>query len=696
MKQIPSNVKTFILRHYGVVLLLGSIVTLGLTIPTIHVLFPWQQNQDIADSPYLRIDPEKIVLSDRDDRVPCGECHVKEYDEWKSSSHSTGFDEMHRSAQAQSILEKMDFKLSKRESLCLRCHYTAQIVRDEARAIAGVSCESCHGAGRDWLEVHNNYDGATHETETAEHAAQRAQQSAANGMLRPSDNLYGVAANCFECHTVPSEELINKGRHPSGSKFELVEWSGKIQHNYLQAQWSNDETNRERTPERKRLLYTVGRLLDYEYSIRAVSEATQEGSYAKAMERRVAAAVRELEMIAAAQAIDEVVQVLRLHKEARVGPGNKASLLDIAEQVRALGQAFTKGNDGTALTALDPLVRGERLALPEPVAAAEAPEAAAPAAEAAPTNAAASQPAPTATADVTVQISGERRTKPAWFETAKFETTLPGCNCHSNAEDWLFDDPHSGTANILLDNTPRATEIARLYGLSPAQMKQGNQICMQCHGTIETGAEASQVFEGVTCESCHGPSSAYLRPHKSGNGFQNGLVELKQASVRAANCARCHHITDERLLSAGHSSGKGYNIASGNNAIKHWPDPDLERTGAYPEVSGDALRSAFTSIVQQRPVPQVQVAKLSAPPAPPAVARSAAPVRSSPSAAAATRSAAPVPPRARPVARIPQRATVDLSLPPLPTVTDSTSTEDILLIVKQRLELLYKNLGRDE
>lgn len=693
MKQIPSNVKEFIIRHYGVVLLLGSIVTLGLTIPTIHVLFPWQQSQDIADSPYLRIDPEKIVLSDRDDRVPCGECHAKEYDEWKASPHSTGFDEMHRSAQAQSILEKMDFRLSKRESLCLRCHYTAQIVREEARAIAGVSCESCHGAARDWLEVHNNYDGATHETESAEHAAQRAQQSAANGMLRPSDNLYGVAANCFECHTVPSEELINQGRHPSGSKFELVEWSGKIQHNYLQAQWSNDETNRERTPERKRMLYTVGRILDYEYSMRAVAEATQAGSYAKAMERRVASAVRELEQIVAAQAIDEVVQVLRLHKDARIGPGNKSSLLGIADQVRALGQQFTKGHDGSALGAIDQLVRGERIAVPEPVAATAPTEAAAPATTT-PATSAAPQTAPSAAAEVTVQISGERRTRPAWFETANFETTLPGCNCHSNAEDWLFDDPHSGTANILLDNTPRATEIARLYGLSATQIKQGNQICMQCHGTIETGAEASQVFEGVTCESCHGPSSGYLRPHKNGNGFENGLVQLKQASVRAANCARCHHITDERLLSAGHSTGEGYNIASGNNAIKHWPDPDLERSGTYPEVSGDALRSAFASIVQQRPVPQVQVAKLSAPPAAPAVARSATPRRSSP--AASTRSAPPAPPRARPVARIPQRATLDLSLPPLPSVTDSTSTEDILLIVKQRLELLYKNLGRDE
>ena len=53
-------------------------------------------------------------------------------------------------------------------------------------------------------------------------------------MLRPSQ-LYEVMANCYQCHTVPHEDLVNRGLHSTGNgNFELVEWSqGSIRHNFL-------------------------------------------------------------------------------------------------------------------------------------------------------------------------------------------------------------------------------------------------------------------------------------------------------------------------------------------------------------------------------------------------------------------------------------------------------------------------------
>ncbi|MEZ4701015.1 MAG: multiheme c-type cytochrome [Rhodothermales bacterium] len=693
---------TRLMRTYAAgIVLSAAILGLGLAYPALRALAlrPPQE----ADSPYLRTDPEKIVLAPGDDRVPCGECHSLEYDTWKATPHATGFDTMHRSQQAQSILERMDFRLSKRESLCLRCHYTAEIQNGQARAIAGVSCESCHGAARDWLDLHNNYDGATHETETEAHRQQRAQASAAAGMLRPSENIYAVAANCFECHTVPSEKLINVGRHPSGSKIELVEWTGEISHNFLQAQWSNDEQNRERTPERKRLLYVVGRMLDYEYSIRAAAEATEAGSYAKANERRVASAVRELERVMQASPIPELGEILRLHKDVRLAPNNRAGLLATAEKVRDAGQRAAARLDGGTLAALDPLIEGRGAPVPEPDDAPAAEVAELPASEPAPTatpSPAAGEQAPATaapSAPVAVRVAGEKRSKPAWFPNETYEVTLPGCNCHGAAEDWLFSDAHGRSAAPVANGTRKALQIAQLYGLTPAQMKQGDQICMQCHGTVESGSGSAQVFESVGCESCHGPSSGYLSPHKRGQGFQNGLVDLRDIDVRAANCARCHHITDERLLASGHSSGEGYNIQEGNGKIKHWPDPDLERP-AQPDIDSGALRAAFDRIKQQRPVPRVEVARApEPPPSPPA----AAPVR-----APATRttvgdpvaSAPPRPPRPRAVARgaAPTAAPSNVTLPPLPAVADSASAEEVLRIVKERLEALYKALGRDE
>ncbi len=58
----------------------------------------------------------------------------------------------------------------------LRCHYTPQVSNDQLRAFSGVSCESCHGAGRDWINVHNDYGGKgfDHASETPEHRARLA------------------------------------------------------------------------------------------------------------------------------------------------------------------------------------------------------------------------------------------------------------------------------------------------------------------------------------------------------------------------------------------------------------------------------------------------------------------------------------------------------------------------------------------
>ena len=620
----PSLLKKDWYKYRGFLLLLVSVLCLSIALPVAKGYF--QSAQDTYSSPYLRNDPDKITLSDRDDRVPCGECHTLEYDVWKGTPHSTGFDEMHRSPQAQSILERMDFGLSKRESLCLQCHYTANIQREQARAIAGVSCESCHGAARDWIDIHNNYQGATHETESAQAKQARLASSDAGGMLRPSDNIYGVAANCFECHTVPEEELINVGRHPSGSSFELVEWSGNIQHNFLQAQWSSDESNREPTDQRKRQMYVVGRILDYEYSIRGAARATEDGSFVKAMQRRVVGAYRELEKVARTTDIPQVTAILQLHQQVEVKPNNEDALLQIAENIRSEGQTFGEQASSIDLAAIDLLIAGgSPPSLPAETAAIGPATEVQQIADAGPVLETEAAPADAAAPpQPTVSVQGERRSRPSWFRTEQYEVTVPGCNCHATAEDWLFGDPHGNSANIVLSESQKAVEIATLYGLSRSQMKAGNQICMQCHGTIESGTGPGEVYESVGCESCHGPSSGYLQPHKRGQGYQNGLRDLNVAAERADNCAQCHLITDERLLASGHSSGANYNIVSGSNSIKHWPDPDLDRP-PKPELDGGALRSAFESIKSQRPVPSVQVASLPAAAIPPAATPSPQP-----------------------------------------------------------------------
>ena len=309
------------------------------------------------ESPYLRIDPEKIVLNPKDSQRPCGECHLLEYEVWETTQHAVTFEELHRSDQAKAILDKMGLRLAKRESLCLRCHYTTKIVNERPRAIAGVSCESCHGAARDWIDLHYDFGGVTRENETAEHRAMRVTQTREAGMLRPSDDLYAVAANCFECHTVPNEELVNVGGHIPGSAFELLDWSAEIRHNFVDSQGSTNLTNRAPSAERKRMMYVLGRALDYEYSLRALSNATTDGLYARAMTQRVQRAGREIERILDVADMPALREVLALGSAAApLEPGNGEALGEAAGQIGEVMRAFARAHDGTTLGALDVLL----------------------------------------------------------------------------------------------------------------------------------------------------------------------------------------------------------------------------------------------------------------------------------------------------------------------------------------------------
>jgi hypothetical protein len=701
----------------------------------------------VQDSPFLRLDPAKIVMDEADTRVPCGECHKSEYDKWLTTKHADGFNTMHRSDLAQDILRDMGLQTTKRqESLCLRCHYTVK--SPDLTAFAGVSCESCHGAARDWVNIHNDLgEGVTQpEQETDAHRATRIRMSEAGGMLRPSGNLYAVAANCFECHTVPVEELVNVGGHPAGSSgFELTERIGDIRHNFLAQQWGGSDENRAPSVNRTRVTFVAGSMLDYEYSLRGMATATKADRYSKSMERRITKARSALEAIGEVADIAEVKAILAVGSRAKLRVGNRASLIAVADGIRVLGQKFTTSNDGSTLDAIDALIAANRPVAVQPDAGAagetgagtgdasaasgaaptgtkpSAPEGA-PAAAAEPAvGAAASADAPAEAAAPTV--SGAVRTRPAWFPNpdARYQTTQEAgecSSCHEVAEEWWLTDPHNSSALPLLNRDPKALDIARLYGLSANEITLGNKICMNCHGTALTAAPNVPVRMGVSCESCHGPSSAYLKPHKDGGNPQLGMVNLKNASARAANCSRCHRISDERLLASGHPSGSDYNFATANTKIKHWPDD--RRVGrartrrgdpAYVELGASALTSAFQAAVAGRPIPDVAVAA-GARPSSGAKRRSSAPRPAARSASgSAPRGSAPAPtttggepvapPPRPPAVRPASRAASSVSeeeapaeLPPLPAVGPDTSTEDILLIIKLRLELLYKSLGR--
>lgn len=301
-------------------------------------------------------DPSKIVLPTR-----CAECHRKEYAVWEETGHARGSLVNRGGDEAGGIKERMGVVSMKHESLCVKCHYTGVMDRSTGKPVGatGVSCESCHGAARDWINVHNNYGaGNTRETEPREHREQRIAESRAAGMLRP-DDLYGVVANCYQCHTIPEEQLVNVGQHTVGStSFEVVGKFDELRHNFLHSDFGAGKTENAEIPaQRRRLMYAVGLGVDLEYSLRGVAEATDPaGRYLRAMQRRVYSARNMLSGVGGRGSVPEIQSMLTLVKDLPLEAGQKAKLIGAAEAIRKLNVEMIRNHPDDGFGGMDSLV----------------------------------------------------------------------------------------------------------------------------------------------------------------------------------------------------------------------------------------------------------------------------------------------------------------------------------------------------
>jgi hypothetical protein len=297
------------------------------------------QSARAAEDAY-HADPAKIMGPDS-----CNECHAPMVEAWKLTHHFDTFNTMHRRPEAKDIAGKMGLRRIKDESLCLKCHYTDKTDDSgKVTAISGISCESCHGAAQDWIKVHSATNDPGH--------LGKAEKL---GMLLPG-NYYHVAANCFSCHTVPEEKLVNTGGHKAGSDFELVSWlSGEVRHNL---QKSAGKVNAEIPVERRRMLYIVGRALDLEFSLRGMAKATEEGAYSKAMIDRITAAKDRLGEIAKASDLPEVKAIVATVNPADLKPGNGDAIVKMADEISKIGSDLAKSQDGSKLASVDPLIPG--------------------------------------------------------------------------------------------------------------------------------------------------------------------------------------------------------------------------------------------------------------------------------------------------------------------------------------------------
>ena len=286
----------------------------------------------------------------------CAECHKQEAEAWKGTHHFKTFREMPRNTKAKDIADRMGVRRIKAESLCLNCHFTVQKKSDKAEPISGISCESCHSAGQDWIKVHSGFSGKTAQTETKPEKETRWKLADSKGMIRPS-SLYQLAKNCYGCHVVPQEDLVNKGGHNAGSAFELVSWSqGEVRHNT----WHSKGTdNVLASAARKRMLYLVGLGVELETALRAVGKATARKAYAFLMAQRADRARKQLAAAAkAAPNVPEIAKMVEFSHSAGLKLNNERALTAAADGVSKQLSDITDKYDGSTMAGLDDLIPG--------------------------------------------------------------------------------------------------------------------------------------------------------------------------------------------------------------------------------------------------------------------------------------------------------------------------------------------------
>ncbi|HEX5230204.1 MAG TPA: multiheme c-type cytochrome [Bryobacteraceae bacterium] len=125
---------------------------------------------------------------------------------------------------------------------------------------------------------------------------------------------------------------------------------------------------------------------------------------------------------------------------------------------------------------------------------------------------------------------------------------------------WVVRDKHAH-AFVNLTN-PVGTRIAKLMGLpSPDTAPR----CLACHALDVSEDQRARTFDltdGVGCENCHGPASAWLGPHttrgwKYEKSLELGLYDTRDLVKRSEKCLTCHLGTaeksvDHELIAAGH------------------------------------------------------------------------------------------------------------------------------------------------
>ncbi|GIW80034.1 MAG: hypothetical protein KatS3mg105_1841 [Gemmatales bacterium] len=173
---------------------------------------------------------------------------------------------------------------------------------------------------------------------------------------------------------------------------------------------------------------------------------------------------------------------------------------------------------------------------------------------------------------------------------------------------WRTEDKHSLAYAVLLG--PRGRRMGELLAGRADYVLEEKAGCLNCHSMNYPGREGKgfKKEDGISCDGCHGPSSAYYAPHSAGGKWRTmtaeekfalGMRDLRNPLVKARLCMSCHvgnaaegKVVTHAMFAAGHPPLRGIELGIFNeNLPKHWwdikdvpvfkTDPALQKLYAY-------------------------------------------------------------------------------------------------------------------
>jgi len=160
---------------------------------------------------------------------------------------------------------------------------------------------------------------------------------------------------------------------------------------------------------------------------------------------------------------------------------------------------------------------------------------------------------------------------------------VPGSRILQNEySTWILKDKHSHAYQALTGDI--GERIARILKLN-AKAEDAPK-CLACHALYTTPEQRGRPFElseGVSCENCHGPASAWLGPHTTRDwphekSVAMGMRDTRDVIHRTEKCLECHlgtkeKFVDHEMIAAGHPD-LFFELDSFSAVMpRHWKSP---------------------------------------------------------------------------------------------------------------------------